>query len=123
MYLYQMILLSCSYLLGYETVFVAQETSENSFLIVNHHHMFKNIVPNLRQGQVLLKLRISFYISAISFVIIILNCICNHYCHGGSGDTYFCLKCGYCLDNDLILMPKIRQWQSQGGHFGTVAPG
>lgn len=109
MYLYQMILLSCGYLLGYEAVFVAWETNENSFLILKHHHMFKNIGPNLRQRQVLLKLRISFYISVISFIIITLNCIYNHFCHGCSGDNYFCLKCEYCLENGLILMPKIGQ--------------
>lgn len=78
MYLYQMICLSCSYLFGYEGVFVAWETNENSFIIVKHHHMFKIIGPNLRQGQALLKLRTSSYISVIYFVIITLNCICNH---------------------------------------------
>lgn len=104
-----MILLSYSYLLVYEGALVAWETNENSFLIVKHHHMFKAIGPNLRQGRALLKLRASSHIAAIYFVTATLNSTCNHCCDGSAGDKYFPLKYGYCLDNCLILMPKIGQ--------------
>lgn len=106
-YLYQMILLSYSYVLGYEGALIAWETNKNSFLIVKHHHMFKNIGSNLIQGQASLKLRTPSHIAAIYFVITTLNSICNHYCHGSADDKYFLLKYGCCLDNHL--MPKIRQ--------------
>lgn len=104
-----MILLSYSYLLGYEGALIAWETNENSFLKVEHHHMFENIGPDLRQGEASLKLRTSSPIAGIYFVITTLNSICSHYCHGSAGDKYLPMKYGYCLDNHLTLMPKIRQ--------------
>ena len=103
MYLYRTtsFLLSCSYVLGNETLFVAWETNGNSFPQSTPHGQKHR--PKRRERSTL-KL---FYISSeIPFVMVILSHICN---------WSSCGCCGFAIRNTAFVWTVTHHWCPRSG--------